>query len=193
MSKKWVTSDIHFNHQRIIEFCPETRGHCTSVDDMNELIIQNFNSVIRNEDTLYMLGDIGFGDVDSCLNLINRINGNKVWIHGNHDRKFWVSDKYKEMKYSIGVIEDTPYKTISHTVDGKKNNIVLFHFPIESWEGKSKGSIHLHGHCHSSPDQTINSRRMDIGVDSNNLMPYHLDSVVRKLLKYPSGDDHHAN
>ena len=192
MSKRWISSDLHFNHQRIIEFCPQSRGHCNSVDHMNEVIIENFNSVIQPNDTLYLLGDIGFGKVDPNLDLIGRLNGTKIWIHGNHDRKFWVNDSYYKRRSSIGVKEDTPYKTIHHTVDGQKYGLVLFHFPIESWEGQSKGSIHLHGHLHSL-NQIITRRRMDVGVDGNNLMPYDLDDVIRKLSKMPLDKDYHGN
>lgn len=192
--KSFVSSDLHFNHKRIIEFCPESRGHCESVDDMNHKIIRNFNSIISEQDTLYLLGDIGFGDVGSCIELIRQLNGQKIWVHGNHDRKFWVSDQYYAEKQSMRIIEDTPYKTITHKVDGVKRFVVMFHFPIASWEQKSQGSIHLHGHLHSPHriNMCLEQRRMDVGVDGNFLMPYDLDDVLRTLAKVPKPTvDHH--
>lgn len=192
MPKSFVSSDLHFNHQRIIEFCPKSRGHCKTVDEMNHEIIKNFNSVISEEDTLYLLGDIGFGDVGSCIELIRQLNGQKVWIHGNHDRKFWVSDQYYANKESMRIIEDTPYKTIWYKVDNVKRFVVMFHFPIENWEQQFKGSIHLHGHLHSQ-NQRITQRRMDVGVDGNSLMPYDMDIVLRKLAKVSKPtDDYHG-
>lgn len=190
--KSFISSDLHFNHKRIIEFCPESRGHCESIHDMNHAIIRNFNSVISEEDTLYLLGDIGFGDVGSCIDLIRQLNGQKVWIHGNHDRKFWVSEEYHDAKESMRIIEDTPYKTIWHKLDGVKRFIVMFHFPIETWEQKHLGAIHLHGHLHSRT-QDIVQRRMDVGVDGNALMPYNLDTVVKTLAKIPKPtEDYHG-
>jgi calcineurin-like phosphoesterase family protein len=194
MSKIYVSSDLHFNHRRIIEFCPNSRGHCNSTEHMNEVIINNFNSVIMPEDTLYLLGDIGFGQVEAAVELIARLNGRKIWIHGNHDRKFWNNPYYHENKSRMGVAQDTPYKTIHHTVDGVKQMVVMFHFPIENWESRSNGSIHIHGHLHSGSDQMIIQRRMDVGVDGNGLMPYLLDDVINRLVKFPvPREDYHAS
>jgi calcineurin-like phosphoesterase family protein len=67
----------------------------------------------------------------------------------------------------------------------KGSKLVIFHYPIASWNGMSRGSIHLHAHTHRSPeDKYINGgRSMDVGLDGNNLMPYNLDEVVDDLRK----------
>ena len=56
----WFTSDLHFNHKRIIEYEPTTRPFA-SVEEMNETLIKNWNSVVQPEDTVYVLGDFIMG------------------------------------------------------------------------------------------------------------------------------------
>jgi calcineurin-like phosphoesterase family protein len=189
--KTWITSDLHHNHKNIIKFCPWSRGKFESIEHMNHTLISNLNTCVQPDDLLYILGDVSFGSPDSACDFIGRINCKKILVHGNHDRKLIASSVYQSSKDDIGIIEDVPYKTISYKSDKQKADIVLFHFPIEEWDGSHRGSYHFHGHQHNPPSQKINSRRMDIGVDSNNLMPYLLDDVIEKLTKQPFGI-HHA-
>ena len=57
-----------------------------------------------------------------------------------------------------------------------------FHFPIHfEWDGSHRGSIHLHGHCHGKRTGMEKYRVCDVGVDTNELKPYLLDSLVQRL------------
>ena len=190
--KRYVTSDLHFNHRNIIKFCPWSRGQFQTPAEMNAKIVENINSVVTDEDELYILGDIGFGDLSIAIDLLKQMNGKKIIIEGNHDKKLVALDAFQMQKLGMGIVNVTPYLEISHKVDNANHNICMFHFPIETWNGCHYGSIHLHGHKHSSPDQVIDRRRMDIGADTNDLMPYLLDDVVRKLIQIPVKIDHHA-
>lgn len=182
----WITSDLHFDHANVIKYCPESRGMFESVQQMNDTIIHNMNILIRPEDTLYILGDISFGKHDAACEMLRRINGSKIIIHGNHDTKLVASDVFKNSMGKMRVVEHTPYKFINHTVEGKRYGVALFHFPIEVWDRKHYGSIHLHGHQHSPNNQPLGDiRRMDIGLDSNFMMPYNLDSVICRLSSIP--------
>ena len=180
--KHFITSDIHFGHKNIIKYCPESRGHFTSVDEMNETFINDFNNLVTEEDHTYILGDIGFCKPEQTMEFLKMMNGRKTIIHGNHDRELVKSEVFQnpEQRRLAGIIEDTPYKVISHMVDGVKYGIVLFHFRIASWDGAHHGSIHLYGHEHGN-GPVMEGRCMDIGVDTNKMKPYFLDSVVRVL------------
>jgi len=184
--KNYVSSDLHFSHKNIIKYCPDSRGHLNSVGEMNEVLINNFNNVLTEEDHIYLLGDIGFGSPESTMEFLKRINGTKTIIHGNHDRKLIASPIFRNPseRRLAGIIEDTPYKVISQTIGGKKYGVVLFHFRIAEWDGMHHGSIHLFGHSHGTgPEQP--GRCQDIGVDTNNLMPYNLEDILRKLSNKP--------
>lgn len=182
--RHFILSDIHFSHKNILKYNPATRGQYPSVDDMNERFIANFNNQVTENDHTYILGDIGFCKPEQTMEFLKMMNGRKTIIHGNHDRELVASSVFQnpEQRRLAGIIEDTPYKVVSHTVDGAKYGIILFHFRIASWDGAHHGSIHFYGHEHGN-GPVIDARCMDIGVDTNNMNPYLLDSAVRLVCK----------
>lgn len=189
--KRYVTSDLHFSHRNIISFCPWSRGQFSTIEEMNAKIVENINSVVTDNDELYILGDIGFGDLNVAIECLKQMNGKKFIISGNHDKKLLKLDAFITQRGLMNVLEVTPYLELTHRNNGKASNVCMFHFPIESWNGAHHGSYHLHGHKHSAPDQVIDRRRMDIGLDSNNLMPYLLDDVLERLSHQPTHREHH--
>ena len=82
--KLYVTSDTHFNHKNIIKYCNRPFN---DVYEMNETLINNWNSVVTPEDIIYHLGDFGFGTKEELQEIFDRLNGYKYLIMGNHDRK----------------------------------------------------------------------------------------------------------
>ena len=83
-SRVFVTSDTHFNHTNIIRFCNRP---FKNVAHMNETIISNWNRVVGPEDTVFHLGDFCLGGSAEWINVLNRLNGKKYLISGNHDIK----------------------------------------------------------------------------------------------------------
>ena len=179
----YFSSDLHLNHKNAIRF---TQRPFSSLDQMNRQLIENFNSIVKPKDTLYLLGDV-------CLfrekekyeieSLINRLNGNKILVYGNHDDPETFecySDvaAYKEIKYH-------------------RRKLVLFHYPIvnNEWNGgyghgkemgkknRKNASIMLHGHIHSKgPHYNRENRRKDIfkydvGVDANDYKPVSINEI----------------
>ena len=82
MSNIFLTSDLHLSH--IKSFLWEPRGF-TSVEEMNEKIVQNWNSVVKENDIVYNLGDMCLSDTEGALPYLARLNGTQIWIRGNHD------------------------------------------------------------------------------------------------------------
>jgi calcineurin-like phosphoesterase family protein len=77
-------------------------------------------------------------------------------------------------------------------------DFVLCHYPLQSWNGLNKGVIHLHGHVHLPANRKFgNGKRMDVGVDGNDMVPYSIDAIIRVMNKIPVGsdmsDDHHLD
>lgn len=83
MANIWITSDSHFFHNNIIKYCNRP---FSDVNEMNETLIANWNSVVKPQDKVYHLGDLYMGgtrrEVES---LLYRLNGHKRLILGNHD------------------------------------------------------------------------------------------------------------
>lgn len=124
---------------------------------MNEYIIQKWNSVVKENDIVYHLGDVGFGTTEMLKELIGRLNGTKILLRGNHDFKRGVNG-WKE----VGVSE--VYKKRIEL-----ENLVLIHAPIEIVE---KGKINVFGHIHDKP--------LDVRFDKNNHICVSCDVVDYK-------------
>ena len=82
--KVFFTSDTHFNHTNIIQYCQRP---FKSTDEMNEAMIDNWNSVVGEDDTMFHLGDFCLGGAEEWNKILNRLNGRIYLILGNHDLK----------------------------------------------------------------------------------------------------------
>lgn len=183
--KTWISSDLHFYHKNVIGFCNRPYD---SVEEMNEGIINNFNSVIKPEDKLILLGDLAFTSPLKAKKLIDRINGKKFLVVGNHDSRLVKNEDFRNSFECI-------YDYLEETVSGHK--VCMFHFPILNWNRKGYGSIHLFGHQHGDEVDLGNGRYKDVGVDTNNMMPYNLIDLVDGLVNSSdfilnSGRSHHG-
>ena len=82
----WFTSDLHLGHRAAISMCERP---FENVKDMNETLVCNFNSCVKNNDTVYILGDIAHRTPVAAINqMIGRMNGKKILCKGNHDKKY---------------------------------------------------------------------------------------------------------
>lgn len=157
---EWFTSDTHFDH---ITAAKKFRGF-NSVGEMNEYLIKRWNSRVLSNDTVYHLGDFTFGD---CF--LDRLNGKKILIKGNHDRK--ISDKWHDCFNSYAEIKRN------------KTRIIMCHYPIRSWNGMYRGSIHLFGHSHLNRTQMemeySTTGAIHVGVDSWDGYPISLNNIFQ--------------
>jgi calcineurin-like phosphoesterase family protein len=175
MENIFFTSDTHFYHNKIQQFCPLTRKGA-NVEEMNELMIRAWNSRIKPRERVYHLGDFSFGSSQQTFELLERLNGQIHLVEGNHDRQLDAS-RFTEFFESKSI-----YKTV--TIVGQR--FVLMHTPIESWDRMQHGTIHLHGHLHGgfSHKGRIIENRMDVGIDTRvdgDMAPYHIDEVLENI------------
>ena len=157
MPEIFITSDSHFGHRRILDFCQDSRQWAKNdVDKMDQNLIDSWNSVVKDEDIVYHLGDFTFyRSKTKNLKIFDSLKGKKYLIRGNHEKEA-LSLPWLGM-YHYYEIEDC----------------ILFHYPIEDWNRRYHGSYHLHGHVHSStemPFRHINNR-LDIGADNMGPIP----------------------
>jgi len=164
---RWWTSDTHFGHSRIIQYCNRPFANH---EEMDEEILKRFNEVIKPGDELYHLGDLSWSSYD--LNkFFSRLNTKQVHlIYGNHDTK-----KTKHPN----IVSYSDIKSV--TIDGQ--TMILCHYPMRSWKNQSHGSFQLYGHCHGTLSGI--GRQMDIGVDTNNFYPYSFEQIRDTLKEKP--------
>ena len=161
MSKIWFYSDPHLGHSRIIQYCNRP---FSSVEEMDEALLKNYNTLVTPEDTVYWLGDVTWYQKKKLPWILPQFNGRKFLIRGNHDN-------WENMKPYFEWIKDY-YEVKEQGVD-----LVLMHYPILSWNRCHHGSIHLHGHTHGGIDNS-GTLRFDVGVDCFNYTPVSLDEIV---------------
>jgi len=166
----WFTSDNHFGHSNIIEYCNRP---FSSVEEMDRVMIERWNSKIKKNDVVYYLGDFTLGNYYVALNYFTKLNGHIIFISGSHDR--WM--QHEDAVNSL----DRTYK--GGLVSGKIEGIhfTLCHYAMRVWDRSHYGSIHLFGHSHGQTPIIQIPNSMDIGVDTNNFYPYSLEDVLEKL------------
>ena len=141
----------------------------------DEKLIENWNSVVKNGDLVYILGDFSYKNGIGTNEYLQKMNGDKVLIRGNHDHIF-LDDK----KFDRTLLKEIyDYKELKY----KKNMIILFHYPIMVWNKQHKGTIHLYGHIHSNkttshPAKYSVENSYNVGVDVNNYKPVRLDDFL---------------
>lgn len=170
MANIWVTSDIHFHHKRIMDFCKNTRPW-DSVEEMNEGLIEAWNSTVANNDTIYYLGDFSFGKRENTEHILRKLNGQKYLVYGNHDqqlREGWAK-QYFNHRADI----------LRHKLFGC--DVVMCHYPLLRWEKCHYGSLLCFGHEHGN-DIGAKGRCMDVGWDAHGKI-LNMEDVVAELLK----------
>jgi len=175
MGKIFVTSDTHFNHNK--DFIYGARGFQT-VDEMNETIIANWNSIVTDEDTVYMLGDVLMEeDLQAGLRLVSRLKGNKYLAFGNHDteariKAFQTNHFFKEIN-------------LGFRIKYGKKTYILTHYPTVTANGEDTRTVNLFGHTHQNSNFFENRPYMyHVGMDSHNCTPVLLDDVIKEIKEF---------
>lgn len=170
----WFTSDLHFNNENVIKY---NNRPFNSVEEMNKKLIENWNSVVNNEDLIYVLGDFIMGSPSTVESILSQLNGEIILILGNHDTDAKVKI-YKELGIQVNDL-----------LKIKDNNIlyILSHYPlfVRSWEGQAKNRIYaLSGHTHSENKFYENIPwNYNVGVDANNYKPVNIENIKKAFIE----------
>lgn len=136
---------------------------------MDAVIIKNWNEAVAPDDTVYVLGDFAYKHSHSLGSYVKQLNGHVHLILGNHDKS--PIELYRSLFESV---QDILYLK----VDGLKEEIALFHYPILSWKRRGKGAWHLYGHVHERLLPTMESQvAYNVGVDTNGFCPISLEQL----------------
>lgn len=192
----FFTSDHHFWHANIIKFCGRP---FSSVEEMNEMMVKNWNDVVGPDDTVYCLGDfsMAFRPVETFT---SRLNGKKYLVPGNHDfchsyhkksrsaesRTRWIK-KYEDHGWIVLPEQTTldipgvatvnmchhPYKIVNATpsTTGEPYD--------EKWRPKDDGRWLLCGHIHEK--WKIVDRMINVGVDQWDFRPVSVEEIGRVI------------
>lgn len=190
----FFTSDPHFSHEAIIKFCNRP---FKDANKMNESLIRNWNNKVGKDDTIFILGDFCFGGSKEWFSILERLNGHKHLLIGNHDMK-------NLRQGFINLFDSVSFQQCIYVGD---QFIYLNHFPFLCYAGsfrKQKPVWQLFGHLHSqdihynienigNPEveeilkkdfarlKYLFPYQYDVGVDKNNFTPISFNEVKEKI------------
>ncbi len=176
-------SDHHFGHANICKFTIDDKGTrlrpFSSVEEMDELIVENHNKTVKPSDHFYALGDVAMDK--RKLGIVQRLNGHKRLIMGNHD----IYDYQEYVKAGFKKI------MACRVLD----NILFTHIPVHTSNlGRFKANVH--GHIHAGTvmfEQTHpgwptgmqpDRRYLNVCCEKLNYTPISLEEI-KKLIQQP--------
>lgn len=171
----YLTSDLHFGHDR--QFIWKARGF-NSVQEMNDVLVEKWNSIITNEDDIYVLGDIMLGSVDN-IDYISKLKGKIHIVLGNHDT-FNRERLYSTLPNVVEIAD------VGIRLKYKKYHFVLTHYPMLTGnlekESLKQMSLNLYGHTHQTTNFYMDMPYMyHVGVDSHKGYPVLLDDIIQEM------------
>jgi len=155
--KIFHTSDHHFCHENIIEYCHRP---FKTLEEMHEIMIQRWNETVTDLDLVIHHGDFAFRSPDNVKEVLDKLNGKKILIMGNHDSK-------KTVTFWMNVGFDLVFKEPIQI-----GGTLLSHRPYK-WEG-----LNIHGHVHQIDLESKN--HICVCVEHTDYRPIELNYVQLK-------------
>lgn len=148
---RYYISDLHFFHEKLNDQM-DNRGF-KSLEDMHEYMIKQWNKKVRRGDDVVILGDFSMGKGVETNEILQRLNGAKYLIQGNHDK--FLNDRRFDKTLFRWI---KPYEELKDN----KRKIVLSHFPIMFYNGQNRTDSEgnpraymLYGHLHNTYDEQL--------------------------------------
>ena len=197
----FFTSDTHFGHKNIIHLAERP---FKDVQEMNEMLVKNWNDTVSPNDTVFHLGDVALGPIRESLEYIRRLNGDIRLVIGNHDRNFRLGKRSGGLEpeqwdaeyrsYGFSAVYRAAQVFLGENLEHQFN---LSHFPYDGDshdEERFKDAripdggmplIHGHTHSHGSPltYSAKGSVQIHVGVDAWNYRPVSEAEVLEVLSK----------
>lgn len=164
MQDIYFISDMHFGHSNIIKY--ENRPF-KNIKEMDASIIENWNSVVKKDDKVFVLGDVSFYDKEKTAEIIYSLNGYKILILGNHDNErslhWWKSVGFDEViKYPI--IYDGFY--------------MLSHEPM--YLNENMPYMNIHGHIHNLKYES--KQFFNVSVECIDYTPISFEKIKKTVV-----------
>lgn len=195
----FFTSDWHIGHSNSIKF---DKRPFRDIDHMHEALIRNYNADVSENSICYFLGDHGMLGSNNMKKFMDRLNGTKVLVIGNHDKGMnsMYNAGFDVVLHGAKLIIAKKMVTLSHCpLEGilrEKTKGMKGSSGGENWHGETrerhsqltfpdmgKDHYHLHGHIHSriGRDESVplTDKQYDVGVPFNNYRPVHISKIEK--------------
>lgn len=155
----WFISDTHFGHRNIIGYC---RQQFSSLQEMEETIIERWNQAVKPHDLVYHLGDFAWTTKDA-IRVRPMLNGTIRLVAGNHDD-------------IPGLAASGMFQRISLWRQFREQRFTATHIPLRA-DQLRHGRANLHGHVHGATDELERVHR-DVSCESIDFRPVHFDDIA---------------
>jgi len=171
MNKIYLIADTHFGHENIIRYCSRP---FSSVDEMDKVLIRNWNSVVKADDKVFMLGDFAYKSNGSIIDIGRKLNGRKTLVKGNHD------GASKQTYYDAGFEYVCQYPII---VDGF---YILSHEP--QYLQANGLYANIFGHVHDNPEyRDYSNRSFCVSAERIGYTPIDFEVIKSKMEECENG------
>lgn len=162
----WFTGDEHYFHNNILKY---SNRPFEDIIEMNEILISNHNSLVKENDTVIHAGDFSLINDKKFLykNIINKLKGNHIFLKGSHD--YWIPWKNAITRWEKNI-----------KINGKNYYFVVDHYAGRVWAKSHYNSFQLYAHSHCRLKGI--GKQMDIGVDCHDFYPIS-DEEVEEIMK----------
>jgi calcineurin-like phosphoesterase family protein len=166
----FVIGDLHLGHRNIIDYC---RRPFSSSQEMDRVLIRNWNCIVRPHDEVYYLGDLRHGrHAHPASYYLDRLSGRISLICGNHDE---------------GLIGGVHNLRITH----QGIPFLLVHDPGEAPAGERSWVLHAHFHNNNIaryPFMNAETRTINVSAELVNYAPVSLDEICGFIRKAGAGE-----
>jgi len=168
----YFIGDMHLGHSNIIRLCNRP---FKNVDEMNSALIKNWNKRVKEDDDVYLLGDVAFRSQTDVVSILKTLKGKKHLLIGNHDKRNLKNPEFVKCFVSIKDMD---------TILVGGEGIVLCHYPLAEWDGYFRGTYHIYGHIHNNKNRSFDflkeePRALNAGADIINFTPATLEELIR--------------
>jgi calcineurin-like phosphoesterase family protein len=167
MAKTFLIADTHFGHANILTFLRQDgsplRGGFHNIHHHDEVLMENWNNVVKPEDKVYHLGDVGFKNFEYMKRVFDYLNGTKILIKGNHDNL--KLSQYAQMFKDVRA---------THTLD----KFVLSHIPLHP-DSMYRWIANIHGHVHAN--SLASNQYVNVSVEAINYTPVNFEEIRERF------------
>ena len=160
----WLISDLHFDHENIIKYC---KRPFKDKEEMNQTLLENWNSTIKETDTVFFLGDMAFGKGSHSSDYwLKKLNGKIYFIKGNHEKVHY------ETSYNQAIL------------NYKGNKFFLVHDPSlvpKHWNGWVIHGHHHNNHLDKYPLVNKQNKTINVSCELTEYKPIKLSEIISKI------------
>lgn len=171
-------ADTHFGDERIFNLCSRP---FQDLAEYQKVLCCRWNKKVNSTDTVYVLGDIANEDFESLSAILNKLNGHKHLIVGNHDEKIIKTISKSKIFETMGFIK---------LINDNGRQVCLCHYPLLDWVGFNQSGFHIYGHIHNKTvrqgqvyaqikEYYKDKRAYNAGVDVVGFEPVTLDEIIK--------------